>query len=719
MIRATKKDRLPEHAKVQLVAPQDATADAKRTGATVAAELASVVGAVAVKETAHPSWVVKAETGKAFDFSELALGTTSATRKMPYIGRPELLAEIFPTLLSKCAVASELTVRGYLHNLRIWWRLFEEVESRHRSSEPLRSLAQLSEVHHVQALDSGMHQPAFSAGVRLFEPAREGLGLPALNWASPKRKRKLKHLPEERKIKAVRHALRAHYTQFVDRVNAARQLTALTDEQVKEQLERGEMTKVQQRVRSNLLAFGRDCAGQALPKDGGELFLPENNRVTAKGEAYRRKRSYTAKNNSPVMGHIGYGDICDLLYPTAFTVRAAFHLMLSRTPFNISVLTSMDVNDEHFRTHPLDDARYVMVGYKGRSGQMLHDVSGLRKSLSGPLGIYNFITSLNAPLREQLQRKHDDLVEVMKAHALDNEQYAAHEQTLITLRQGLASPWLYVTALHAGGPTGDGIDWLTDDNYDQGGDSGTFLKIVINALNKSNKEAARIPSMSLSDFRDAYAISELHSSGGNLYRVMRALGHRFLSTTGDYVQNVHQRQHNQDKARLLMSTWFGEVKLDGEVDPSVTAAKANHALEGKAGDLPQEQRQRLEQYRMLKRTRIGVACENPTAPPKHVAPHFEADGVKLCDVQRCTLCVEYAVVLPDSIDGLCRRVAELEWMHTEMPVVAWQSGSYGLELHNTRAALTVFVSEEVDRRTHYWHEQIASGAWLVTALQSS
>ena len=698
MIRATKKDRLSENAKARLF---------------------SVVGIAAIQDAAKQVWVVKAKTGKAFDFSELALGTTSATHQLPYIGRPELLAEIFPTLLSKCAVASEITVQGYLEKLRSWWRLFELVESRNTSGERLKSVAQLSEVHHVQALDSSMHQPTFSSGVRLFEPTRAGLGLPALNWSSPKRTRKVKHLPEEREIKAVRHALRAHFTKFVDRVNAAKQLTALTDDQVKEQLARGELTKVQQHVRSNLLAFGRDCAGQALPKDGGELFLPENYAVTVNGRTGRKRRSYTALSNSPGTGHIGYAYICDLLYPTALTVRAAFHLMLSCTPFNNSVLTSMNVKDEHFRPHPQDDARYVMVGYKARAGQKLQDASGLRKSVSGPLGIYNFITSLNAPLREQLQRKHDDIVAGMKEQGLDDEQRAAHEQTLITLRQGLASPWLYVTYRPTDGPTGDGIDWLNDNNYDRGGESGSFLKLVIDTLNKSNKEASPISYMNLSDFRDAYAISELHASGGDLYRVMRALGHRYLSTTGDYLQNVLQRQRNQDKARLLMSMWFGEVKLDGQVDPSITAAKAHHAHEGKAGDLLPEQRQRLEQYRTLRLTRIGVACKNPTAPPKHVAPHFEPDGVKLCDVQRCTLCVEHAVVLPESIEGLCRRVAELESIHTKLPEVAWQSSSFSMELHNTRLALTVFAPEEVDRRTQHWREQITSGAWLVTSLQSS
>lgn len=698
MIRATKKDQLPENANSRLF---------------------SVVDTGAVKESVNHSWVVKAKTGKAFNFSELALGTTSATHSFPYIGRPELLAEIFPTLLSKGAAAAEMSVEAYLRNLREWWRLFEAVESRHLSSEPVKSLAQLSEAHHAHALDSGMAESSFRSGLRLFESTRAGLGLPALNWVSPKQKRKLKHLPEEREIKAVRHALRTRFTQFVDRVNAAKQLTALTDEQVKAQLARGELTQVQQRVRANILAFQKDCAGLALPKDGGALFLKENYVVAPSGRPYRKKNSYTNSVSWAAEGHLGYADICDLLYPTALTVRAAFHLMLSCTPFNISVLTSMNVNHEHFRSHPQDDARYVMVGYKARAGQKLQDVSGLRKSVSGPLGIYNFITSLNAPLREQLQCKHDHLVGVLKIDGLDSEQRAAHEQTLIRLRQGLVSPWLYVTYRLTDGPTGDGIDWLTNSNYDAGGDSKSFLRLVIDTLNESKKEASPIPYMSLSDFRDGYAISELHASGGDLYRVMRALGHRYLSTTGYYVHNVLQRQRNQDKARLLMSTWFGEVKLDGQVDHSIAVAKAHHAHEGKIGDLPQEQCQRLEQYRLLKRTRIGVACKNPTAPPKHVAPHFEADGVKLCDVQRCTLCVEHAVVLPESIEGLCRRVAELERIHTELPEVAWESSSFGMELHNTRLALTVFASEEVNSKTQHWREQIASGTWLVTSLQSS
>ncbi|EKD96653.1 MAG: hypothetical protein ACD_23C01355G0001 [uncultured bacterium] len=108
-------------------------------------------------------------------------------------------------------------------------------------------------------------------------------------------------------------------------------------------------------------------------------------------------------------------------------------------------------------------------------------------------------------------------------------------------------------------------------------------------------------------------------------------------------------------------------------------------------------------------SRIGVACKDPCNPPKHIAPDFEADGENHCHVQRCTLCLEHAVILPESLDGLCKRLAELRYLRVRMGIGAFEESSYVQEMSNTEIALLAFDEEEVKERFDVWKAQIESG----------
>src|SRR5690606_31634827 len=120
--------------------------------------------------------------------------------------------------------------------------------------------------------------------------------------------------------------------------------------------------------------------------------------------------------------------------------------------------------------------------------------------------------------------------------------------------------------------------------------------------------------------------------------------------------------------------------------------------------------------RSLMRSRIGVGCKDPTNPPKHIAPNFVPDGKAVCHVQRCLLCIEHAVILPESLPGLCKRLAELRHIRAGMSVGAFQQASFSEELDNTEAALQVFPVEAVERHLNDWTHRIATGTHRVSAF---
>ena len=85
----------------------------------------------------------------------------------------------------------------------------------------------------------------------------------------------------------------------------------------------------------------------------------------------------------------------------------------------------------------------------------------------------------------------------------------------------------------------------------------------------------------------------------------------------------------------------------------------------------------------------------------------------MCHVQRCTLCLENAVLLPDSLPGLCKRLAELRYLRSKMSVTAFQESSFLKELDNTELVLIAFDAQESTQLLEEWERRIESGAHRV------
>ena len=213
-------------------------------------------------------------------------------------------------------------------------------------------------------------------------------------------------------------------------------------------------------------------------------------------------------------------------------------------------------------------------------------------------------------------------------------------------------------------------------------------------------EDMKIHRINGSDFRDAFAASVYSGSGGLVLHVMKALGHRSLKSTQVYLDNnIINEQADKLYSKFSDSLWH-EIKISKRVEPSVLA---KWARDGQPSD---DERLRLNSYRMLLRSRLDIGCKNPTQPPKTVAPNFTADGNTLCPVQRCTLC-EHAVVFPESIQGLAKRVAELRYIKSRMSIALFLNSSFDEELNNTEEILKFYDSEKADTEIEKWIDLIS------------
>ena len=160
---------------------------------------------------------------------------------------------------------------------------------------------------------------------------------------------------------------------------------------------------------------------------------------------------------------------------------------------------------------------------------------------------------------------------------------------------------------------------------------------------------------------------------------------------------------------------MGCLKRTGRLDHTVLRQVVEE------GEINPVQLMRLEQYRSLKKSRIGLGCKNPKRPPMRLDPNFRPNDKSLCTVQRCTLCIENAVIAPEALSGLTMRLAELNHIQTRIPVEHFNRGretSFQSEMKNTEVALLGFAENEVQAHLNDWMDQIELGKHRVPEFQS-
>lgn len=605
----------------------------------------------------------------------------------PFTGRTVLIEELAPALRAMLEYAAPKTATQYLQALRDWWRLFDNVESDATkvgvSSEPVRVVNDIGELHRQRAFDDNMDRGSFGSVLAAINIVRKLKGMRKLLWQRPQPRPQHRVLPPEAQVREVRLALKHAWFATLDRWQIADEL-----------LEgRAPANDVERRLLMNYTAFGAARTRAAHPRPSAVEIWNGVSPTTFGNRGFSVPDMFR--------GH----------YPDAEDIRYAFHLCLASTGWNPSVLLALNTDSAFIEPHPKDPTRYLLRGYKARS-RTEQQTEGLYKSQGSAGVILQKLIHRTLPLREQLRkdlREQEITYQSMVTEGATTTTLDAQRKLLIKLRTGVSSPWLYVT------PSLDEIVWLDphDSSYSRGvnqGDRTSFLDGLVARLNAHRPEELRLEPIKAGDFRDAFAAYAYRISGGMVLYVMKALGHKSLRSTQVYLDNTLLNNQSVQLYQTFSNALWTEIKVHKRLDPTLIAKCSRD------GDVSAADRDRLARYRDLRRSRIGVGCKEPTRPPSRIAPNFRADGKAMCHVHRCMLCLENAVIFPDSLPGLTKRLAEIRAIQGRMSFVAFMESSFGEEMENLELALRGFDIEAVTTQVREWEGRIADGSHRVVDL---
>lgn len=594
----------------------------------------------------------------------------------PFKGRPELILEMLPALQDQLAPMAEKSVYQLINSLKTWWRVLDSLENDFPNFPSLVSTSQLNALHRQRAVERNVDRLAFNSFVLLANKTRVAIGLKPLYWPRPEQKARSRKLPPSWQTDLLRRELKHRWYSVLDRWELADSLLSAGKPLVAAEADPATFERQKRLLRSY------QFFQEVITKTGHPR--PEN--IFEFHDALNERQYYEE----------GYDQFAMLKgrYPDGDDIRACFVLCLATTGWNPATLLDLNVGIEFIEVHPKDSKRYILRGMKSRGG--VEQVSeGLFKSQASAAAVLQTLIARTEPLRAHLRLElHELELRLSSAAAADKNSI---RKGIEALAEGIRSPWLYVS------PTSAGIHWLnkTSSRTTQ------FIAEFIGQLNRKQSEDRQLAVLTASDFRDAYAANIYHASGGSILAVMKALGHRRLSSTKAYLENTLLKEEHRVLYETFSKGLWHEIRVHRRVDPSILAKWSRD------GSVTENERARLTDYRGLMRSRLGVGCKDPRNPPKHIAPAFSANEESLCHVQRCLLCTENAVIFPESLSGICKRLAELRHIQQHMSVAAFLQSSFKEELDNTELALLAFDADEVATQVADWTTRISNGSHRV------
>lgn len=613
-----------------------------------------------------------------------------------YQGRPELIRELTPALVDRMSPAAEKTTKRYIEALTAWWRLLDQIESRVGDRQRITSVLQLTEIHRQAAADRGLARKHVAMFLAIVNQTRNALGQKSLYWKLPEKKEPTRHLAPKTHFDLIRRTIKQRWFKVLDRWERTEQLlvgvsnSATSNPDSSDHTDRmpRKLSAEDTRLRMNYQHFLEVAEKTGRARPSGDMLYQgmTSSAFSFKGFSVREMLA-------------GF-------YPNGDDIRVAFHLCLARTGWNPAVLLSLDVNTKFIETHPMDDRRYVLRGTKDRAGgaEQIHE--GLFKSQGSAGSVLQKLQEKTAPLRTQLQ---DDLAKCKK----DREksladglalQVASLDRRIMELESAVRSPWIYASTASGG----DLVARLTDTNYGTSSNAakGSYLQVLVREINSNLPPDQQVSHITASDFRDGFAYDIYQASGGSILAVYKALSHRSIESTSTYLRTTLLKAEHQKLFGTFSQALWSEIEVRSAVDPTVLAKWSRD------GSLTVDQRNRLNSYRNVMMTRLGTGCRDPFNPPKHIDPNFIADGKSMCHVQRCTLCVEHAVIMPESMQGLCKRLVELRHLKSQMSArTTLNVASLDEELKNLELVLLAFDEDEVRKSVLSWTNRIESGEY--------
>ncbi|MGY4432727.1 hypothetical protein ACVWWO_005204 [Bradyrhizobium sp. F1.13.1] len=608
------------------------------------------------------------------DLSEFALGSRRGNRGTRYSGRPYFASEIvalFKTLNPPKAKAKEIRVA-----LRQLFRYLE----RRAGSHPDEVVASCLDVKDAHGVELRTWLGGRGATYRRIKSTLDSLrwlnGYPPLFWASRRRDRLASDsaLDED--------AARRLYLALK---NEARSIKAMFADG------------------SSLASCGEDPRGRThgWKSSANRAWMVEHlveNRVfDQEGLADRGAvRLVTQPGPSYLAPGMNERDLRSLVgslrwcVPSRSDTGVFLWLFLLKTGWNLSTACGVDVLDPDgwYQPHPQVDLLVVIHAFKRRADRHQFAIS-MTRSPWHPYQIVRFMIERTKPLRDRVLA---DLIETRLRMTEDpNLDLRAQEERLETLSR---TPWLFASRGSAGPVSG-----FTGNGRNRG-----LLEVARLAAKRGGltEDSSKLFSVVTKDachawMRHAYVHSNYH-----VLITSFAGGHRSLQSTRHYIQSRRYRAHSEAEIRKVQNALFSEIASGRVVDPT------RLGLLVECGKITPEQEHRLSDLR--KRTRVGMGCLDPRAPPKQVDPDHPEGAI--CRVQRCTGC-QHGVVFPESMPALARRFAELLQLKRTMPLASWIGCSLADEYESIEQTLAHFEAGRVSTEVGAWTAKLISGEVIV------
>jgi len=397
-------------------------------------------------------------------------------------------------------------------------------------------------------------------------------------------------------------------------------------------------------------------------------------RTGAFPEYWARHEQGHARAGLPVNMH----ELASGLFPTSGDICLFYLLYLARSAWNPATVASIDIENW---TSPYDDEHAWLFAAKVRSGG----------SLQWTVSSTNNATSCHAIVRALIERSL-----MLRTYASSN--LGSSSLPDVSTR----SPWVGVTVKASGYAiyVVDPYDTKTVNNR---------LTQFLKEYNATAKEGMKIPRMTSSEFRDVATAAIYKDSQYSSWITLILLGHKDLATSRRYGFRRSSYAESFSLLSGVVEDVLGQIAVKRKFDITLTRAK----LAGM--DISKADIDRLQTARR-NRTADGSGCSNPYSPPIEIDPGNRRDGCDICVQQhRCAASgCPNAFVFSDSLQGLCKRVAELEHVQLTVGAVRFDSSSDAPDLRTLRLVLKQWSDEEVEAEVRRWRQAIADGIHMIT-----
>lgn len=628
-------------------------------------------------------WVEGTSRHVFVDLSSFADGRFYKSRYTSFSGRPNLILQLAHEIEVAMTGLGEYSINGMIGFIRSWYRVFDAVELLPNISAEvvvrLDDVRDLTIIHYDHASRSGMNPDAFTWFLRIVNQTLEKLGSPKIYWESPEGKAVTRKIPSDKQISLIRHGLKQDWFSVAKRWGLMESVQSLNFDPKSDDEKR--------RVRELIvLRDAQQRSGLEVPTTNDLI-----NGYSREGFRYRTGVHFPRFWNDNFISRLD--------------VYTAFHMCLATTGFNLSVLVGLDATAPELwlYDHPSDVNRFVLIGQKQRSGGKEVPIVGLWKTKFAAGHIIRVVLRKSEKMRSQLlsrlSKERQKLTELVLSQ---NSDLGAQYELVQNLEVGAKSVWLFLDKYGE-------IRWIKDYTFVIHSGSGykSYMCLMIEKINNNLRlmGGESVPFVTASDFRDMFALYVWRQTGGNILQVMRVLAHSQVATTQKYLDNNVANFERDEEVRTFQEILISELR-NGRLDLTIISHLNRY------GSVTAEMQARLDKYRSLEFSRIGIACVDPESPPSHT----QEKGKFKCSSQRCLICPENARILPESVDGIAMRAEELIQMKKVLPMEAWLVSDFELELLNAESALESFDAAKSAELRKKWKDLIEIGVHIVPGL---